>query len=201
MTRLTSAVPRGVIRIPVPNTFQQTDYTCGPASLRAVCEYFGVGPRTEREIKADMGMPRTGADPGHLMQALVKYGLEFQPYYPMSIRQLKRSVDRRRPVILMLQAWGETTDYEWRPSYKYIWRDGHWVVAIGYDTSGMYFEDPSIRNARGFIPFAELMERWHDWGANYEHMYYYGISAWTSKQTQVHRRPRTERVPLVMRIR
>jgi ABC-type bacteriocin/lantibiotic exporters, contain an N-terminal double-glycine peptidase domain len=201
MARLTAATPSGAERIPVPNTYQQTDYTCGPASLRAICEYFGVGPDTEHQIKADMGMPRTGADPGHLMQALVKYGLEFKPFYPMSVAQLKRSVDSKRPVILMLQAWGQTTDGEWRPSYERIWRDGHWVVAIGYDANCVFFEDPSIRNARGFIPFNELKERWHDWGANYEHMYYYGISVWDSGQARRHRAPRKEHVRWVMRIR
>jgi predicted double-glycine peptidase len=184
----------------VPNTFQQTDYTCGPASLLAVCEYFGVGPRTEREIKADMGTPPTGADPGHIMQALVKYGLEFKPFYPMSIRQLKASVDRRRPVILMLQAWGETTQGKWRPTYQWIWRDGHWVVAIGYDANGVFFEDPSIRTARGFIAFDELKERWHDWGARYEHMYYYGICVWKAKRPRRQRKGRIEHVRRFTRI-
>jgi len=198
---MTTVIPRGAIRIPVPNTFQQTDYTCGPASLRAVCEYFGVGPRTEREIKADMGTPPTGADPGHIMQALVKYGLEFKPFYPMSIRQLKASVDRRRPVILMLQAWGETTQGQWRPTYKWIWRDGHWVVAIGYDANGVFFEDPSIRTARGFIAFDELKERWHDWGPRYEHLYYYGICVWEAKRPRRQRKGRVEHVRRFTRIR
>jgi predicted double-glycine peptidase len=189
-----------VVRIPLPNTYQQTGYTCGPASMRAVCEYFGVGPDTEREFKEDMGVTPDGADPGHLMQALVKYGLAFEPFYPMSLAQLRRQIGRGRPVLLMLQAWGETTGHEWRPSYKRIWRDGHWVVAIGHDARGVYFEDPSIRNARGFIALAELMERWHDWGANFEHMYYYGIAVRKPKGMRTPRRGRTGRVPRVMRI-
>ena len=134
-TTRTTKLPRGAIRIPVPNTYQQTDYTCGPAALRAVCEYFGVGPDTEHEFRADMGTPPTGADPGHLMQAMVKYGLEFRPFYPMALNQLKQSVRQGRPVILMLQAWGQGPDHKWRRSYRRIWRDGHWVVAIGYDAA------------------------------------------------------------------
>jgi hypothetical protein len=56
----------------------------------------------------------------------------------MTIGQLKTSVRRLRPVLIMLQAWGTIGDTEEpRKSCKRIWRDGHWVVAIGYDEKGV----------------------------------------------------------------
>src|SRR5688572_9437111 len=142
---ITTAIPRGAIRIPVPDTVQQTDWTCGAASVRAICGYFGCGPSTERQYKLDMSIPRAGADPEHLMWGFLRYGLDFRAYYPMTVEQLESSVRRGRPVLLMLQAWGkDKRTGQYRRSYARVWQDGHWVVAIGYDREGVYFEDPSI---------------------------------------------------------
>jgi predicted double-glycine peptidase len=185
---ITAPIPGGAVRIPLPDTFQQTDWTCGAAAVRAICGYFGCGPATERQYKREMSIPHEGADPEHLMWGFVRYGLEFRAYHPMTLAQLKASVRRRRPVVLMLQAWGTIGKTEEpRKSYKRIWRDGHWVVAIGYDRSGVYFEDPSIQGSRGFLDYAELEERWHDWGPRYEHVHNFGISVW---QTRPGPRPR-----------
>jgi predicted double-glycine peptidase len=43
-------IPRGAIRIPVPDTTQQTDYSCGASSLQAICKYYGVGYDDEWEV-------------------------------------------------------------------------------------------------------------------------------------------------------
>jgi predicted double-glycine peptidase len=193
MTTRTVAIPKGAIRIPVPDTRQQTDYTCGAASLRAVCEYFGVGPRTEREFVADMGMPVTGADPQHFIRALKRYGLRFRPFHRMSVGQLKGSIDSGRPVIMMLQAWA-TPKRGRIPPYERDWLDGHWVVAIGHDEHGVYFEDPSLRTVRGFMSYKELEVRWHDVGPHYGHMYFYGLSVWNSDRPNGDRPGQTGRL-------
>jgi predicted double-glycine peptidase len=172
------SIPRNAIRIPVPDTTQQTDYTCGASSLQAVCKYFGVGPDWEPDFKDDMGMPRSGADPEHIVRAVRKYGLKFKEYSPMSLAQLKSCLDLKRPVIVMLQAWGETDGGQPRRSYRNWWDDGHWVVAIGYDGTGVFFEDPSLQAIRGYLSFPEFMERWHDYGAHFEHVPQYGIAIW-----------------------
>jgi predicted double-glycine peptidase len=171
-------IPPRAIRIPVPDTTQQTDYTCGASALQAVCKYYGVGPDEEPEFAEDMGMPRTGSDPEHIVRAVEKYRLRYQEFYPMSRRQLKACLDQRRPVILMLQAWGTTENERPRRSYRTIWEDGHWVVAIGYDGRGVFFEDPSMQAVRGFLSYRELDIRWHDYGPTYEHMDHYGIAVW-----------------------
>ncbi len=172
------AIPPRAIRIPVPDTTQQTDYTCGASALQAVCKYYGVGPDEEYEFAKDMGMPRTGSDPEHIIRAVEKYGLRYQEFYDMSRGQLRVCLSRRIPVILMLQAWGETESGSPRRGYKTIWEDGHWVVAIGYDRQGVFFEDPSSQAIRGFLSFRELDDRWHDWGPEYEHIDHYGIAVW-----------------------
>lgn len=139
-------IPETAIKIALPNVTQMTDYTCGAAALHAICAYFGVGPEDERAFEIEMAMPLTGADPIHITTAATRFGLEVEEHRPMTIAQLENCLDEGRPVILMLQAWGE----------------GHYVVAVGYDDEVVYVEDPSIEGSRGFIDRGELDARWHD---------------------------------------
>jgi len=166
------SIAPGAIKVPVPDTTQETDYTCGASALQAVCKFYGVGPVTEPEFVEHMRMPETGSDPEHLIRGVRRYGLEHREFNPMTITQLTRCLDRGRPVLIMLQAWGG------RRSYRRVYKDGHWVVAIGYHRRGVYFEDPSIHAARGFMSYHELEVRWHDWGPNYEEMDHYGLAVW-----------------------
>lgn len=56
----------------------------------------------------------------------------------------------------MVQAWNENKKTNWRKD----WGDEHYVVAIGYDKTNIYFEDPYVLE-RTFLPFDELISRWH----------------------------------------
>jgi predicted double-glycine peptidase len=92
----------------------------------------------------------------------------------MSDAALRRELDRRRPVLMMLQAWSGRA----RPRYRDTWRDGHWVVAIGHDRAGVYFADPALHTSRGFLSWRELDERWHDVGYRGVHVERYGAAIW-----------------------
>jgi predicted double-glycine peptidase len=168
-------IGRDAIKIDLPNVMQLEDYTCGVAALLSVCAYFGVGPDAEWELEARMGIDAEGTDPAHIVRAARGLGLAVREYRPMSNEQLLACVAARRPVLVMLQAWREP-----RPrSYRRIWDDGHWVVAIGYDGAGVYFEDPSLHSARGFIGYRELDERWHDIeGRDRHQVERYGVAIW-----------------------
>ncbi len=37
------------------------------------------------------------------------------------------------------------------------------MVLLGMDAANLYFEDPSLLGARGVIPRAEFVDRWHDY--------------------------------------
>lgn len=166
-------IPKGVIRVPVPDTTQDEDSTCGASSLLSICLYFGVGPVEEREVVKAMGMDlRYGSNPEHIVKAARQYQLRFHEEQPMSIRRLLRLVGERKPVLVMLQAWGG------RPSYKDDWEDGHWVVAIGWDKNGIYFEDPVIAEARGYLTFEQMEDRWHDVGHHGRDVPQYGVALW-----------------------
>jgi len=168
-------VSSAAIKIDLPDTLQTQDYTCGAAALLSLCLYYGRGPETEQEVTHDMGFGREGSDPAHVLRAVRKYELQFEEFRPMTIRQLQACLDLKRPVMLMLQAWADPPP----DTYRDRWTDGHWVVAIGYDHAGFYFEDPSIQRRRGFLSDAALDERWHDIEGEDNHpVEHYGVAIW-----------------------
>lgn len=164
---------RPTITVDLPSVSQQQDYTCGAAALLAIGRYYGVGPASEREVVRDMRFGTDGSDPAHLVRALRRYRLAHIERRGMSDAELRAWLDARRPVVLMLQAWGG------RASYRGHWADGHWVVAIGHDRRGVYLADPMIEGARGCVSWRELAERWHDVeGRARHHVERFGLVVW-----------------------
>ena len=173
MARGYRRIPTGAIKIALPAVAQLEDWTCGAAALLAVSAYYGVGPEWEHEVARDMRMTRSGSDPVQLARTASRYGLRTREFRGMTDRQLRTCLDARHPVIAMLQAWGD------RASYRDHWRDGHWVVAIGYWRDGVVFEDPSLHRSRGFLSWRALGERWHDVeGRDEHHVERYGLAIW-----------------------
>ncbi len=105
-------IPGGAIRIPLPNVIQDKAHACGAAALMAVAGYFGLGPRREEDFIRMLrrtGMdPRVGSHPHQLVAAARRIGLQTRELAPMSLARLRAAVRARRPVLLMLQAWGES---------------------------------------------------------------------------------------------
>jgi predicted double-glycine peptidase len=165
--------------IELPSTVQATGHTCGAAALLSICSYYGRGPSTEAEVVADMGFGEDGSDPAHVLRALERYGMHSREYRPMTARQLARCLDRGRPVLMMLQAWPDAAPVT---GFAGVWNSGHWLVAIGYDARGVYFEDPSLEDARGYLSHEALDERWHDIeGPDERHVQRYGIEIWRQR--------------------
>jgi ABC-type bacteriocin/lantibiotic exporter with double-glycine peptidase domain len=181
MTDEYHAIPRGAIRIPIPDAIQKTSFSCGPAALMAVARYYGCSPEYERDFIQELrraGMdPRVGAHPGQMMKAAGWLKLKTRVYQPMSVEQLQGCLRSGKPVALMIQAWGEV---EGRPirDYRALWSEGHWVVAIGFDRSGVYFEDPSLEAIRGYLSYDELEDRWHDTGPHGQKIDRFGMAVW-----------------------
>jgi predicted double-glycine peptidase len=170
------AIPEGAIKVPLPDTRQGEDYSCGASALQAISGYFGVGPEEEEDYVRDLKMDtRVGSHPFQIIRAAERYGLRVSEKERMTVNEVKVYLDRGKPVMLMIQAW---RDSETEKSYAKEWDEGHWVVAIGYDRAGMYFEDPSLAAIRGFIPYTELEERWHDTGPKNKRIEHYGLAVW-----------------------
>lgn len=169
-------IPENAIKIPLPDTLQSEDYTCGGVALKAILEYYGAGSFTEKQMEKELHMAKDGTDPFQLVEVIEKYKLCYLEYRPMTSYQLIDFLNKQKPVMIMLQAWG------YLPSYSDVWDNGHWVIAIGYDTKGFYFEDPSSSRKRGYLLFEDLEQRWHDIEGHDEHQVeHYGLVVWGNK--------------------
>ncbi|MBK9033163.1 MAG: C39 family peptidase [Myxococcales bacterium] len=167
-------IPAGAIKIDLPNVAQRRGYTCGPAAMLAVAAYFGVGPGDEDDVAAAMTIGRDGSDPPHLRKVARRWGLRVEEHVGMTTAALRATLDRGRPVVMMVQAWAWPAPR----SYRARWRHGHWVVAIGHDRGGVYVEDPALHAARGWLSDDDLDDRWHDWGPGKTRVHRYGLALW-----------------------
>jgi predicted double-glycine peptidase len=167
------------VRIPLPKVQQVSDYDCGPASLRAICQYFKVGPKSHKEfIKECETSKKYGTRPEDLIRIARKYGLDAKEYRNMSLKSLENFLDEGKPVMVTIQAWGDKKYYDKLES-------GHYAVAIGYDQEKIYFEDPSVhKRKRGALLKEEFLDRWKDRKRNGEVLKQYGIVMWKKEDNK-----------------
>jgi predicted double-glycine peptidase len=150
------AIPAGAIKVDLPDIRQQKDYTCGSAALMAIAKLHGVGPDKEKQFeKLLKSNSESGTDPENIIKIGKKLGLNPVAKVGMTLKQLMGHLDKKRPVICTMQAWGEPDNY-------HNSEDGHYVVAIGYTKDRIYFEDPSLEGLRGYLNYDEFDKRWHD---------------------------------------
>lgn len=172
-------IAEGALRIPVPDVRQRTDWSCGAAALQAVAAYFGVGPQEEADFARDMQIDhRIGAHPHQIAAAAKRYGLNVAEQHEMTDGELRKLIDAHKPVLLMIQAWGDPKTYPSDDDYQGVWKEGHWVVTIGYDAEGFLFEDPSLAAVRGYLTCAGLEKRWRDVGPHGRHLLRLGMAIW-----------------------
>lgn len=144
------------IKIDMPQIIQTTNYNCGAACLRGIAKYYGVGPDTEDEyIKLCKTTPKDGTTPKNIINAAIKIGLKVEEQHNMTIEELKSILGQKIPVICSLQAWGKEKEY-------HNDKNGHYIIAIGYDDKYIFFQDPIIKGIRGHVPYKEFLYRWHD---------------------------------------
>ena len=152
---LQPALPANLIRVPLAR--QATDYTCGVAALQSVLGYFGEEVREDALAKQLHSNSKDGTGFAEIVKFARKHGYTVTTTTAMTIDALKKQLDARHPVIMLIQAWPER-----KVNYKTDWDDGHYVVAVGYDRSNLFFMDPSTLGNYTFIPERELLDRWHD---------------------------------------
>ncbi|MBI2264303.1 MAG: C39 family peptidase [Armatimonadetes bacterium] len=146
--------------LPVPDTRQTTDYTCGPSALQAVLMYWGkehLEPDLAEMLHTD---PLQGTNPKDMVRVSRELGFEADLKENLTIEDLEASIAQGVPVIVAAQAWREGADLD-KPWLE-VWDSGHYMVVIGTDAKNVYFEDPSIFGSRGYLSREEFLERWHD---------------------------------------
>jgi len=143
--------------IHVPLTRQATDYTCGVAALQSILYYYGKEFREDQLAKKLQAEPKRGTQYPKIVEFARSLGFRVDVQTHMTLPHLKRLIDERKPVIVLIQAWPESP-VDWSKD----WKDGHYAIALGYDTDNLYFMDPSTLGHYTFIPIPEFLDRWHD---------------------------------------
>ena len=151
----TASSVANLIRVPLIR--QNTGSTCGVASLQSILAYYGQDFRGDKLAKALKTTSENGTDYRNIIRVAVNNGYRVQKYNGMTIDELKAFIDVQTPVLLVIQAWpGKPVDW------SQDWKDGHYVVAIGYDDINIYFMDPATVGDYTYIPIDEFLARWHD---------------------------------------
>ena len=143
----------------VPDVRQSTGYTCGAAALQAVLAYWGTAEREDRLAARLHSTPEAGTHPLDILRVAREFGLSAELREGLDLADLERALAGGTTVIVDLQAWRERADVPWTET----WDDGHYMVLLAMDAGNLYFEDPSLLGARGTIPRAEFIDRWHDY--------------------------------------
>jgi predicted double-glycine peptidase len=146
----------------VPLVRQATTYSCGAAALLSVLFYWRVYDGNESSLYAELGTtPENGTPPESIARVATRFGLTSQVKTGMTLSDLRGALARGATVILDIQAWRDPGGGP--PAWRDRWEDGHYVVLIGMDERRAYVMDPSTAGGYGWIPLAELEDRWHDY--------------------------------------
>lgn len=152
--------------IPVPLYLQQTDYSCGPSSALSLLRYWSYAKYadvTEQQLYGPMGTtPQNGTDPGPIAAYFRDYAgipaVYVRGNASVTIARVKQAIDDAQPPMVDLQAWRDNDTVVWATD----WNDGHYNVVVGYDSTNLYFMDPSTDGQYAYIPTDEFVTRWHD---------------------------------------
>ncbi|MFH0752325.1 MAG: cysteine peptidase family C39 domain-containing protein [archaeon] len=161
-------------KIVLPQLHQTFGYDCGAKALQTVLAYYNIKVREDHIMKYAK-TTKKGTPIGGILKVVTKYGLKFDSKQ-MSIEDIKKYINKKIPVILVLQAWTEKKKVNWETN----WIDGHYVVAIGYTKDKIIFEDSSSFE-HTFLRYPELEKRWHDIDANGKKYFHHGIAVFGKK--------------------
>ncbi|MDQ7821479.1 MAG: cysteine peptidase family C39 domain-containing protein [Candidatus Eremiobacteraeota bacterium] len=154
--------------LPVPDTRQAFDYTCGASSLQAVLMYYGE-EYLESDLMKMLGTTQNGTTPQDIVRVARELGFDVEMKENMTVDDLAKLTREKVPVIVDGQAWREGEDL--KKPWSEVWESGHYMVAVGVGEKNVYLEDPSILGSKGIIPRGEFEERWHD----YDDRKYYNL--------------------------
>ena len=131
----------------VPFYWQMNEYTCGPASLQMVFEYFGKHMKQEALAKVLKTNEEVGTTHEKLIQTATNNGFYCYVNNSSTISEIKYFLSRNFPVIVHFI---EPED-----------NDPHYAVVVAYEKPYLIFNDPwSGREAR--MSEDRFVRYWHD---------------------------------------
>ena len=131
-------------------TAQETPWTCGPASLRAVLAHYGRDVSEPELERAAVTAPAIGARPEGMVHAAEVYGCHARAFVMNSVGELVGLLAKSIPPIVIVDSWT-------RPG-----KVGHYVVVSRIDlTRGLVtVMDPHTEGNWRVMTAKEFDERW-----------------------------------------
>jgi len=146
-----------------PELRQIFNYDCGVTALQQVLIYYGIEKREDELIKLLDTKKTTiiehGTKLSKMLEVFKYFALDVEVLKNSNIKEIKKFIDNDIPPIILMQAWRDFSvdNLDWKTDYK----DGHYVVAIGYNDNCIFFEDPASVT-RTYLSYDEFENRWHD---------------------------------------
>lgn len=140
--------------IEFPKLRQAFQYSCGASAAQMIMEFYGYD-ENEKAIMESLKTKESGTTIDPVVRYFKKKGFKVEDGEG-TVDDIKKWIDKCVPVILTIQAWGD----EDKKSYK-GYKDGHYVVAVGYTDEHIVFSDPSSVYG-AYLTYDELDKRWHD---------------------------------------
>ncbi len=143
---------KNFILLPIKGYQQTEDYTCGPASVMSLMNYYGMlsskqmNKTTELKIAKEMGTTKeVGTSPQQIINWLEHHGFEVKSGENGTVSMLQDNLKKGIPTIVEWIDWG-----------------GHWEVVTGYNAVGktsdedkdtIFFANPSAHFENANIKF------------------------------------------------
>jgi predicted double-glycine peptidase len=149
-----------------PNIRQDFGYDCGPTCMQMILVYYGIELRLDKlilKIPNSKEIKKCGTPPEDVVKTFKLFNIKAEIKENQTEDDIKKYLDKGKPVMLVLQAYSDKEN----PNYKKDWKDGHYVVSIGYNNEHFIFADPSSFE-KTYLTYEELKGRWHDVSKNEE---------------------------------
>lgn len=143
----------------VPHYRQRTNYTCGPACLRMVLDYWGKSLSEDTLTRRTGATPEDGLSPAGIVKFLRRNRYSHKQQQRMTLSLLNKYLQRGWPVIVAYQAWPH------KPSQTDLgksWDHGHYSVVVGLSDGRVCLVDPSSKRARRFLDADKFIASWRD---------------------------------------
>lgn len=138
----------------VPHVQQQTNYTCGSASIASILHFYNDCVK-EKEIARDTKANfKDGTTAGNIARYMRKRGIQAEIKQNTTLAQICQSIKQDRPVFVL---------YQKQPNLDELgWKDGHWSVVVGISNKHLTLIDPSGSKQRTKMTLDNFQVRWYD---------------------------------------
>jgi ABC-type bacteriocin/lantibiotic exporter with double-glycine peptidase domain len=138
----------------MPKGTQSYRYDCGTKVLHLVMAYYGVEVPYYQLLRRAHEHKRYGLPEATLIKMAKRRDFKVIAHDEFTLDEVKKHVAKNRPVIVIMQAWGQNVDYKQTNDYS------HYSIIVGFDRKRIIFNDPlSFKNA--WMKESEFIDRWH----------------------------------------